>query len=226
MELIITLKGDFMKKSYIIIIAICVFALAVAGGFFGAKLLSEKPEETEAPSTTVEETTQATTVEETVLVTETETVTETEIETTVPTTEAKAEEIINTDYYSITIPASWQGKYTYKITNVEGNDGYSLSMCHKDSYGVGYGGKLFIISLFSVEEGSGKELIENAPVPIDYLGVLKVPGVGDFDVIVAFPSDAQFNDSTMDGYNELYNANESVYKTLTPTNGATFEKAQ
>ena len=58
-------RGDFMKKSYIIIIAICVFALAVAGGFFGAKLLSEKPEETEAPSTTVEETTEEV-VEETV----------------------------------------------------------------------------------------------------------------------------------------------------------------
>ena len=109
-----------MKKSYIIIIAICVFALAVAGGFFGAKLLSEKPEETEeteAPSTTVEETMQDTTVEETVLVTETETVTatETETETTVPTTEAKAEGKIDTDYYSISIPASWQDKYIYTV---------------------------------------------------------------------------------------------------------------
>ena len=216
-----------MKKSYIIIIAICVFALAVAGGFFGAKLLSEKPEETEAPSTTVEETTQATTVEETVLVTETETVTatETETETTVPTTEAKAEEKIDTDYYSIAIPAEWQGEYTYDIREGE-NGSYNLTVRHKDSYGTGYGGMLFSISMYSVAEGNGKQIIEEQPIPIDYLGVLKLPNGGEFDMIVTFPTDLQCPFESIDVYNEFYEEGKSVYKTFTSTNGATFEKAQ
>ena len=226
MELIITLKGDFMKKSYIIIIAICVFALAVAGGFFGAKLLSEKPEETEAPSTTVEETTEETTVEETVIITETETVTETETETTVPTTEAKAEGKIDTDYYSIAIPAEWQGEYTYTVTDKPEDGSYSLIVRHKDSYGAGYGGMLFSITMYSVAEGNGKQIIEEEPVPIDYLGIINVPGVGDFDVIVMFPTDLQCPEDSVKVYHEFYDIGESVYQTLTPTNGATFEKAQ
>ncbi len=213
-----------MKKSYIIIIVVCVFALAVAGGFLGTKLLSEKPEETEAPSTTVEETTEETTVEETVTITETET--ESETETTVLTTEAKSGETINTDYYSIAIPAEWQGEYTYTVTDNLEDGGYSLIVRHKDSYGAGYGGMLFSITMYSVAEGNGKQIIEEEPVPIDYLGVLKVPGVGDFDVIVMFPTDLQCPEDSVKVYHEFYDIGESVYQTLTPTNGATFEKAQ
>lgn len=215
-----------MKKTLIIIIAIIVFALSVTVGFFVAKHNDNPPVETLETSTDISKINQEETIVESETISETVTETESETETEVSTTEAQAGDTITTDYYSLSVPASWQGKYTYKVTNINENDSYGLSVCHKDSYGVGYGGKLFTISLYSVEDGQGKELIEVAPIPIDYLGVLKVPGVGDFDVIVMFPSDAQFNESTMDGYNELYNSSESVYKTLTPLNGATFEKAQ
>lgn len=215
-----------MKKTLIIIIAIIVFALSVTVGFFVAEHNDNPPVETLETSTDTSEIKQEETFVESETISETETETESQTETTVLTTEAQKAETINTDYYSLSVPASWQGKYTYKVTNIEGNGGYGLSVCHKASYGVGYGGKLFTICLYSVEEGTGKELIEIAPVPVEYLGVLKVPGVGDFDVIVMFPSDAQFNATTMDSYNELFNSKDSVFKTFTATNGATFEKAE
>ena len=101
-----------------------------------------------------------------------------------------------------------------------------MTVRHKDSYGAGYGGNLFTISLYTVADGAGQSLIENAPVPVEYLGVLKVQGVADFDVIVTFPSDAQFNESTMDGYNELFNSKQSVFKAFTASGEATFEKAE
>ncbi|MBO5064824.1 MAG: hypothetical protein J6D06_01780 [Clostridia bacterium] len=216
-----------MKKALIIIIAIIVFALSVTAGFFIAKLNDNPPVETASPSTDILQTTEERVAEsETVTEKETESETEAETESEASTTEVQKGDSITTDYYSVDVPASWNGKYSYSVTKNSENGGYGLSVCHKESYGVGYGGKLFTISLFSVEEGYGKDLIENEPVPLEYLGVLKVPGEGEFDVIVMFPSDAQFNESTMDGYNELFNSNESVYKTLTPTNGATFEKVQ
>lgn len=219
-----------MKKSYIIIIAICVFVLAVVGGFFGAKRLSEKPEETEAPSTTVEETTEAVTAEKTEIITEIETKTETETEsdaeTTVPVTEALKSEIISTDYYSITLPASWYGKCDYTVSDKKGNGSYNIVVRHNDSYSADFGGMLFSIALYPVEDEDTKFMIEEQPVPVEYLGVLKVPGVGDFDVIATLPSDAQFSDDTMDDYFELFNSKKKVFDTLTPLNGATFEKAQ
>ena len=138
--------------------------------------------------------------------------------------EAKAEEKIDTDYYSITIPASWQGEYTYDIREGE-NGSYNLTVRHKDSYGTGYGGMLFSISMYSVAEGNGKQIIEEQPIPIDYLGVLKLPNGGEFDMIVTFPTDLQCPFESIDVYNEFYEEGKSVYKTFTSTNGATFEKA-
>ena len=127
--------------------------------------------------------------------------------------------------YSITIPASWQGEYTYDIREGE-NGSYNLTVRHKDSYGTGYGGMLFSISMYSVAEGNGKQIIEEQPIPIDYLGVLKLPNGGEFDMIVTFPTDLQCPFESIDVYNEFYEEGKSVYKTFTSTNGATFEKAQ
>lgn len=222
-----------MKKSYIIIIAVVVVIASIIIGVFIGKGIREKENETEVSSTTLEQTEVVadTTLEKTETTTETETETETQTEietqteTVAETVENKIGDTISTDYYSISVPASWNGKYSYEVRENYDNEGYSINVRHKDSYGIGYGGLLFSINMYSVAQGDGQFIIDEQPVPVEYLGVLKVPGAEDFDVIVMFPSDAQFSDGTMDEYYELFNSNDSVFKTFTATNGATFEKA-
>ena len=216
-----------MKKNHIILLSVVLVIVAIVVGVFIGKGLSEREPETELPSTTLEETADVvdTTIEQTETQSETETETESETETEASSEEIKSGETIETEYFCITVPDLWQYKYAYTVTEKNENNGYSLTVRHKDSYGLGYGGNLFTISLYSVAQGEGQNLIENAPVPVEYLGVLKVPGVGDFDVIATFPSDAQFNENTMKGYYELFDSKDSVLKTIAPQNGATFQMA-
>ena len=68
---------------------------------------------------------------------------ESSTQTSETTTEVvKENEVIETDFYKITIPASWDGNYSYKVLTYSDDGSYSLYFRHDKSYAESSGGHL------------------------------------------------------------------------------------
>lgn len=143
--------------------------------------------------------------------------------TTEITTEAKSSETIHTDFYDITIPASWYGNYSHRVLTYGDDGSYSLYFRHDKSYAESCGGHLFTIELHPVESNYAEKLQQFSPTPFDYLGVLKVPQKGDFQVIVTYSSDVQYADDYENEYNSIRDTVDNALITIKGTGGAIFE---
>lgn len=131
-----------------------------------------------------------------------------------PSTATKSDAIFETDYYTLTIPASWDGRYTYE------QDGSNLTFYELESYNNGWGGKLFGISLWEDEEfldfpgyyymGALVELSDDGSAP----GFL-------YYVAVSTPTDVQFSDDAAETYIEMSNSIDSILASLSTKSGYT-----
>lgn len=129
-----------------------------------------------------------------------------------PSTATKSDTIFETDYYTLTIPASWDGRYAYE------QDGSNLTFYELESYYDGWGGKLFGISLREDEEfldfpgyysiGALVELSDGGSAPT-FL----------YYVVVSTPTDVQFSDDAAETYIEMSNNIDSILASLSAKGG-------
>lgn len=116
-----------------------------------------------------------------------------------PAAEQATTVTVDTSYYTVEIPASWDSECSYEI--VEGDSyNYALSFYHNASRDAGNGGWLFSIELLTEYE-------DYTYLP-DYevLGSLEVYRIGGHNIISTFPTDVQCTEDTAARYNELAEA--------------------
>lgn len=123
--------------------------------------------------------------------------------------------IVKTDCFQVELPQSWEGKYQEDI--IEAEDGaYSLCLLEKESKEIIDGGHLMSISLYLNEE-------EYIDLPsYDDLG--KLVGDKTYHIVIEYPTDVQFDDSTKNQYNDLCKDLDDIIKTIQGINGYTLEK--
>jgi hypothetical protein len=128
-------------------------------------------------------------------------------------TKAKGNEnVITTKYYTVTLPEDWKGKCITEIREKE--DGtYILNLYEKASYEEMGAGKLCSLMLFSTND----QTYEDLP---DYkrLATLNTPE-GSYDAVVLFPTDVQFQESTLESYTALYEHITEVLQSMRPVDG-------
>lgn len=124
--------------------------------------------------------------------------------------------IISTDYFTVEVPDTWEGKYEYQIFNEEVY-GYSLIFYEKESYHSMNAGHLMSISLYLNTE-------DYTYLPsYDLLGTLET-GDSIYNVLVEYPTDVQFEMEHMDEYQYLSKDMDDIIKTITVKKGYTYKK--
>lgn len=116
-------------------------------------------------------------------------------------------ELIDTEYYTLTIPSNWKDKFCYEIIEKE-NYNYTLSLYHKESKEDNFGGHLFSIHLLTEFEE-----YRNYP-SYDILGSLEVYRIGSYNVVVTYPTDVQHSDSAIKEYQDMENDIKKILSTI------------
>ena len=130
-----------------------------------------------------------------------------------PTTEpTKPANVIETKYYTVTLPEDWVDACTYTVYPADEEGPDTLVLSETESYHTEYGGHLCSISL--IPHGEDYSYFPS----YEWIGMLETPE-GDFDIVVLYPTDVQFSDETAQAYHNLANKVEDVINTLTPNDG-------
>ena len=125
----------------------------------------------------------------------------------IPVFEETKTTTVNTEYYSLQIPSSWDNDCFYEITDGESNN-YTLSFYDKASNIEIDGGWLFSIELLTQFEE-----YTNYP-DYDLLGSIEVYRIGSYNVIVTYPTDVQCSERTLKKYTELENEIPSILESI------------
>ena len=120
--------------------------------------------------------------------------------------------IINTKYYSITLPHDWADSCTFEIFKME-NGLEILTLYEVSSRQEFGGGRLCSIQLMPTKDDTYKDFPS-----YELLGVLDTPD-GSFHLIALFPTDVQFSEATKEAYNEMFAQIRDVLCTLSPEDG-------
>lgn len=114
--------------------------------------------------------------------------------------------LIKTEYYNLSLPHSWKGKYHYEIYNHDANEfGYSISFYNKKNRDIGCGGHLFTIILTDDSDYSG---FANG----GKIGEMKMEKTNY--LFVRYPSDVQFGFDYMNEYNTMRNDIDNIIRSI------------
>ncbi len=114
------------------------------------------------------------------------------------------ENSISTQFFTLTLPESYEGGFSYHYFQDVENETYSLQVCERTSEEAGTGGILFTITVQSEEP----DYLD--AVPCKSLGNLVSEDEKVYHAVLLYPSDVQFDESTEAKYTELYNQIDSV----------------
>lgn len=119
-------------------------------------------------------------------------------ETSNDTSNGESDELytVDTEYYTISVPFSWKSDAHYEIVEGEGS-AYTLTFYDKASRDSGNGGELFSIVLLTEYEDYSEITHHKA------LGSLEISQIGSYNIVVTYPSEAQYSDQTAEKYNEM-----------------------
>ena len=187
-----------MKKITVIFLALTICSLASCS----CSTESSKNDTTSNPTTATLNDTQETNAH---------TITPTDIETSAtetgkPVTEIETHQvtepsvdetglIITTEYYTVTMPENWKGKYEYQV--IPENVAYSLRFYHKPSKDAGYGGHLFTIALYSPDD-------DYTTLPAyKIINTIITTNGQELDIVKLFPTDVQFDFDLAEEYSAL-----------------------
>lgn len=135
--------------------------------------------------------------------------------TTTTTTQTSLDMLIDTEYYTLSVPNSWNDDCFYEVVDGERYN-YTLSFYDKESYDAINGGWLFSINLFTEFED-----YSNYP-KYDVLGSLEVYRIGSYDIVVTYPTDVQYSEETAEKYHEMSAAIADILKTISFMEECTF----
>lgn len=135
----------------------------------------------------------------------------------------KSGSYIDTDYYTIDIPADWVGLfncYEWKSSDSLGAYQYSLSFCEKGSEEDGYGGHVFSVELWrdeSYTEGENYQLLGSLAAtdpgrPPTLVGY----------IVITYPTDIQYSEAHAETYMKMYHETDDVLSSLTAKDGYAF----
>lgn len=213
---IVKKKKKSLKILVVVLIMLLIIAITalvvLAYLYFSDKRLNSNSKLVESTTVEVVETTtvEPTTIPDTTVI---ETITAEETTTTEEVATTNNENMstdgisVSTEYYTITLPSWWKGKYGYEIYETEGY-GYSLTVYHKQSKEEYYGGELFSISLIPHDS--------RVPMNSVYLGDLSVYRINDFYIYALFPTDVQYPESVADEYLEMQDKVNNILLTICP----------
>ena len=125
---------------------------------------------------------------------------------------------LTTPYFTVSVPADWDGKYIYSAYDTEGN--YSLSFQNKECADNNEGGYICTIQV-SKEPPEFIRYIGG-----DFLFGMKEKGGKDvaYYVAASYPTDVQFGEKTHDEYMKMYDEKEKVTASVTPADS--YEKVE
>ncbi|MGM9662007.1 MAG: hypothetical protein ACI3WR_02820 [Oscillospiraceae bacterium] len=126
--------------------------------------------------------------------------------------------LIDTEYYTIKVPNSWEDDCFYEVTDGESYN-YTLSFYNKASHEQISGGWLFSINLLTEFED-----YTNYP-DYDVLGSLEVYRTGSYNLVVTYPTDVQFSEETANKYNEMSESIPDILSTISFKEECTFSNA-
>jgi hypothetical protein len=119
---------------------------------------------------------------------------------------------IITKYYTLTLPENWQNQCIYEL--LEKEDGtYILNLYEKTSHEQMGAGNLCTLMLFS-----GSDLSYRDFPHYKLLASLGTPE-GSYHVIALFPTDVQFQETTLESYQTLFAQLMDVLNTIRPVEG-------
>ncbi len=125
--------------------------------------------------------------------------------------------IIDTEYYTLSMPSSWKEDCFYEIANGE-NYNYTLSLYDKVSHDATNCGWLFSINLLT-------EFEDYSIYPdYDILGSLEMYRIGSYNIVVTYPTDVQYSEDTAKKYCEMYNNISEILKTIKFKEECTFSE--
>lgn len=131
------------------------------------------------------------------------------------TTQSKPDMLIDTEYYTISAPNSWNDDCFYEVADGESHN-YTLSFYDKASHDAINGGWLFSIELlFEFEDYS------NYP-DYDVLGSLEVYRIGSYNIVDTYPTDVQYSEETVEKYNKISDEIPEILKTISFKDECTF----
>lgn len=126
--------------------------------------------------------------------------------------------LIDTEYYTLEVPKSWDGKYCYHVSDREDNT-YSFEISEKISYGdLGGGGSLFSVLLIP-----GGEDYTYYP-SYDILGSFTSDEIGSFNIVVLYPTDVQFSEQGRQTYQEMTDGMEDVLDSISFKEGYVYSE--
>lgn len=185
----------FLSLLSILMVVLLCFSLGACG--------SEGTENTTAPADTEKSEEQVS-----------EKVTETEPEA----------QVIETKYFSLTMPKEWNDKVSYEIRTIEETGAYIIDFQHDKSYEDDFGGQLFSVEVHNEDENYAADMKEFSPTPFDFLGVLDVDGEGEFEILITYPSDKQYSSDYEKEYKSIVDSVDELMETIKPIDGAEFNK--
>ncbi len=146
-----------------------------------------------------------------------------EVSETVKETEPVAQ-VIESKYFSLTMPKEWNDKVSYEIRTIEETGAYIIDFQHDKSYEDDFGGQLFLVEVHNEDENYAADMKEFSPTPFDFLGVLDVDGEGEFEILITYPSDKQYSSDYEKEYKSIVDSVDELMETMKPIDGAEFNK--
>lgn len=129
----------------------------------------------------------------------------------------KPDMLIDTEYYTVSAPNSWNDDCFYEIADGE-NYNYTLSFYDKASHEAINGGWLFSINLLTEFED-----YSNYP-DYDVLGSLEVYRIGSYNIVVTYPTDVQCSEETAEKYREMCDDISHILNTIAFKDECTFSE--
>ena len=120
-------------------------------------------------------------------------------------------DIINTKYFQVEVPKSWENLYLYEIFEPDENV-YSLVFYDKASHLSDFGGHVVTISVYY-----NKDEFDCLP-SYEYLGEI-TNGSKSYHITTELPTDVQFDVSTQSTYTKLAESYESIIESVQFING-------
>lgn len=139
------------------------------------------------------------------------------VEESAVTPQPKPDMVVDTEYYTLSAPSSWEDGCFYELAEGESYN-YTLSFYDKASHEAVNGGWLFTINLFTE--------FEDYTIYPDYdvLGSLEVYRIGSYNIVVTYPTDVVYSEETAKNYNQMYSQIPDVLKTISFKEECTFSE--
>lgn len=124
--------------------------------------------------------------------------------------------VISDAHFSVEIPSSWDGKYSIRGTAHPDKDGYYVSFLSANDDKKGFGGMLFEVAILPASE-------EYSYLPsYEELGGLTINDKGNYNVVVIYPTDVQFDQNNHNNYISMNEDSSKVIASIQFNSNCTY----